>query len=145
MLDLGETDKQISPKVALVNGAMGQQTAGMISDPKCPYWKLVDSRVREAGFTAQQVQALWLKEANGVPRNSFLAEAKRLQGNLVDILHILHDKFPNLKIVYFSSRVYGGYALVPLNPEPYAYEEGFSVKWLIADQIAGKPELIRSR
>jgi|SRR5450432_2087300 hypothetical protein len=27
------------------------------------------------------------------------------------------------------------------NPEPYAYEGGFSVKWLIADQIAGKPEL----
>src|SRR5260370_28573860 len=29
----------------------------------------------------------------------------------------------------------------PANPEPFAYEFGFSVKWLIADQIAGKPEL----
>jgi len=28
-----------------------------------------------------------------------------------------------------------------LNPEPQAYEEGFPVKWLIGDQIAGKPEL----
>ncbi len=55
------------------------------------------------------------------------------------VLHILHNKFPNLKIAYLSSRIYGGWAASPLNPEPHAYEEGFSVKWLIADQIAGKP------
>ena len=57
------------------------------------------------------------------------------------VLHILHNKFPNLKIAYLSSRIYGGWAASPLNPEPHAYEEGFSAKWLIADQIAGKPEL----
>ena len=28
-----------------------------------------------------------------------------------------------------------------LNPEPYAYEEAFTMRWLIQDQIAGKPEL----
>jgi hypothetical protein len=34
------------------------------------------------------------------------------------------------------------YAGGNLNPEPYAYEEGFSMRWLmIGDQIAGKPEL----
>jgi len=62
-----------------------------------------------------------------------------MQEELVRVLHILHNKFPNLKIAYLSSRIYGGWAASPLNPEPHAYEEGFSVKWLIADQIAGKP------
>jgi hypothetical protein len=31
--------------------------------------------------------------------------------------------------------------VTPLNPEPHSYESGFAVKWLIADQMAGKPEL----
>ncbi len=31
--------------------------------------------------------------------------------------------------------MYGGYATVNLNPEPYAYESGFSVKWLIQAQV----------
>ena len=53
----------------------------------------------------------------------------------------MHDRFPNLKIAYLSSRTYAGYATSPLNPEPHSYESGFAVKWLIADQIAGKPEL----
>ena len=53
----------------------------------------------------------------------------------------MQERFPNVKIAYVSSRTYGGYATSPLNPEPYAYEGGFAVKWLIADQIAGKPEL----
>jgi hypothetical protein len=40
-----------------------------------------------------------------------------------------------------SSRTYGGYAKTPLNPEPYAFESGLSVKWLIEDQIKGEPSL----
>ena len=57
----------------------------------------------------------------------------------------MQDRFPNLKIAYLSSRTYAGYATSPLNPEPHAYESGFAVKWLIADQIAGKPELSPDR
>ncbi len=51
------------------------------------------------------------------------------------------SQVPNLRIVYLSSRIYAGYASTPLNPEPYAYESAFSVRWLIQDQIRGKPEL----
>jgi hypothetical protein len=56
-------------------------------------------------------------------------------------LHTVHDRFPNLKVAYLSSRTYGGYTEVGGSPEPWAYETGFSVKWAVADQIAGKPEL----
>jgi hypothetical protein len=53
----------------------------------------------------------------------------------------LKAKFPNLRIVYLSSRSYGGYATVPINPEPYAFETAFAVRGLIRDQIDGKGDL----
>ena len=98
-------------------------------------------RLDSAAVTPKQVQVVWLKQAIIQPSRPFPAEAKRLQGYIVDTLHNLHDRFPNLKMAYLSNRIYGGYATTPLNPEPHAYESGFAVKWAIADQIASKPEL----
>jgi hypothetical protein len=36
-----------------------------------------------------------------------------------------------------SSRIYGGYATTALNPEPYAYEGAFSIRWIIDRQVKG--------
>ena len=47
-------------------------------------------------------------------------------------------------MVYFGTRVYGGYSNgvgSPDNPEPYAYEVGFAVKWAIQDQLNGNANL----
>jgi hypothetical protein len=52
-------------------------------------------------------------------------------------LHNARQRFPNLRIAYLGSRIYAGYADTPLNPEPYAYEGAFVVRWLIQDQIKG--------
>jgi hypothetical protein len=140
-LKLAAAEPGLNPKLTLVDCAQGAQTASKIADPKFPYWKLVNERLANAEVTPQQVQVVWLKEANGNPTAPYPDHARQLQQNLVSVLHNLHDKFPNLKIAYVSSRIYGGYAGGPLNPEPYAYEGGLAVKWLIADQIAGNPEL----
>jgi len=134
-------DKSINPNVTFVDCAVGSMTASKIVDPNFSYWKSVQARLHDAEVTPQQVQAVWVKEANGNPTEPFPEHARKLHDNMVAVLHNLHDKFPNLKIAYISSRIYGGYAGGALNPEPFAYEEGFSMKWLIADQIDGKPEL----
>jgi hypothetical protein len=48
-------------------------------------------------------------------------------------------RFPNLRLVYVSSRIYAGYASSDLNPELYSYQGAFAVKWLIEKQMGGAP------
>jgi hypothetical protein len=64
-----------------------------------------------------------------------------LQRYYVRTLHIVKDRSPNLKITYLATRIYSGFAENGGSPEPYAYETGFAAKWVIADQMAGNPEL----
>jgi len=140
-LRLAAADKAINPQLTIVDGAQGGQTAAITAKPDANYWSVNEDRLRAAGVTTAQVQVVWLKQANARPTAAFPAEAKKLQADLIATLHNLREKFPNLKIAYLSSRTYGGYAATPLNPEPHAYETGFAVKWTIADQINGRPEL----
>ena len=136
-------DAQKSPEVVLVDGAQGGQTGMRWADPNAALWQKVDERVKNAGLTARQVQVAWMKQAEAGPARlgEFPKHAQVLKDNLVTALGHLKQRFPNLRIVYLSSRIYGGYATTALNPEPYAYEEAFSMRWLIQDQIGGRPEL----
>ena len=144
-LRLAAADRGINPAVTLVDGAQGGQTARITANPQANYWQVVDERLAAAQVTAKQVQVVWMKQANAAPSAGWPAAAKQLQTDLVATLHNLHDRYPNLKLAYLSSRIYGGYAATPLNPEPYAYEGAFAVKWIIAAQIAGDPDLRRDR
>ena len=137
----GFADK--NPALVFVNGAQGGMTAAAIVDAGnsgrgAKYWSTVDERLKQAGVTRAQVQAVWLKQADAGPREGFPAYAKQLQSELAAIARELSQRFPNLKQMYLSSRTYGGFATTPLNPEPYAYESGFSVKWLIEQQLKGE-------
>lgn len=138
---LAAEQQDLNPALTLVDGAQGGQVAWVTSKPGTPYWEVVMERLKTAGVTPAQVQAAWLLQANPGPQDEFPKDMKELQHNITDTLHVMHDKFPNLKLTYLSSRTYAGYATSPLNPEPYAYENGFAVKWVISDQLTGKPEL----
>ncbi|MBC8112782.1 MAG: hypothetical protein H7062_00225 [Candidatus Saccharimonas sp.] len=136
----------INPRVAFVDGAQGGMTAAAIQDPEdartgARYWSTVDERLRTEGVTRDQVQVIWIKQADAGPSSGFPAYARTLEGELAKIVQILPKRFPNVKLCYLSSRTYGGYATTGLNPEPYAFESGFSVKWLIERQIQGDREL----
>jgi len=130
-------DPNRNPRLLAVDCAVGGQAANIIRSPTAAYWDSVTARLRHAGSSLKQVQAVWLKEADANPTGMFPASAETLQWNLTAIVRILKQKLPNVKLAYLTSRIYAGYATTTLNPEPYAYESGFAVKWLIQSQISG--------
>lgn len=137
-IPLARADIRRSPRVVVVNGAIGGASADEVADASDPYWAGVDHLLSQAGVTGKQVGAVWLKEAEWFPNEPFPADAQILKDHLSSIARILKQRFPNLWLVYVSSRIYAGYAATQLNPEPYAYQSGFAVKWLIGDQIQGR-------
>lgn len=128
-----------------VNLAQGGQHVLTWASPNGRPWGNVPIFLERAGFTAEQVQAVWMKQTQRVfsrPIEPFPNGAAIFRDALIDIVGLMHEEFPNLQIIYISSRVYGGWNDdTNPNPEPYAYEEGFGVKWLIEEQIAGNPSL----
>ncbi len=145
---IADADPNKSPKVAIVDCAQGGQAARQWAYPQAgpgglTPWDVMDQRIKAAGVTAAQVQVVWLKQAEIRPSQygEFPAHAQTLRDNIAVCLRTLKTRFPNLRIAYLSSRIYAGYAATPLNPEPYAYESAFSVRWLIESQVANDPNL----
>ncbi len=128
-------------RVVLVNTAQGGQAADVIADPVAPYWQGVMDKLTAAGLSPQQVQVAWIKQAQANPVTAFPDHAQNLQADLTEVIQIARELFPNLRIAFLSSRIYGGYSANPLRGEPLSYETGFAVKWLIEDQIGGNPAL----
>jgi hypothetical protein len=114
------------------------------------------------GISPNQVQIAWLKEANGrvhpyergcIPLGTKCVplcdptvtgcvnsvdntDAINLEMELGNVLRAAKVRWPNLKMVFVTSRMYAGYALATAgSPEPYAYETGFAVQFLVQAQI----------
>ncbi len=142
-IEMANADAGRNSQVVVVNGAQGGWDAARVADPteNSSYWATVDQRLADSGVTPLQVQAVWLKQAKASPTQSFPADAQLLQSHLEEIVRIIQDRYPNTKQVYNSSRIYAGYATTALNPEPFAYQAGFAVKWMIQGQLDGAPGL----
>lgn len=149
-IKLADKDPIKLPKLVIVDGAQGGMGANSWANPeRLPRpdarnpWEVLNERLKHADVTAQQVQVVWIKQA--IPQPAALGEfpkhAEELKRHLITILQKLKERFPNLHIAYLSSRIYAGYASTALNPEPFAYESAFAVRWLIQDQIKGEPSL----
>jgi hypothetical protein len=147
---LANADREKSPHVVLIDGAQGGMEALAWADPSSIRrddarnpWDVLMARLRQQAVSAEQVQVVWMKQARRSPaqQGEFPLHAEEMQGHMVTILHRLTETFPNLRLVYLSNRIYAGYARSNLNPEPYAYETAFVVRWLIQDQIDGNPAL----
>ena len=171
--ETADADPGKSAQVVIVNGAMGGRAAvmwaydGAALLPKAEQerveremdllhmpkedrrgskdtWPTLDSRLRAAGLTSNQVQVLWMKHVDAQPRllGEFPAHARALQADLADVVLLAKRHFPNARVAYFSSRTFGGWSSPTSgSPEPFAYETGFSVRWLVQAQIAGDPAL----
>jgi hypothetical protein len=147
-LELANADPRKNPSLILIDGAQGGMDARkwLADTPSrrgTSPWEALDKRIKNAGVTAQQVQVIWMKHALArvAQYGEFPKHAVKLKDDQAEITRMLKKRFPNLRIIYLSSRSYAGYATTELNPEPFAYESAFAVRWLIEDQIKGEPEL----
>ncbi|CAN5691153.1 hypothetical protein BH23GEM1_BH23GEM1_10130 [soil metagenome] len=122
-----------------VDGAAGGKTAAFWDSPADPdYDRVRDTRLAPRGLNEEQVQVVWVKVANPSPTTSLPdanADAYRLVTQMGNIARSLKARYQNVRQVFFSNRIYAGYATTALNPEPYAYESGFAVKWVVQAQI----------
>lgn len=138
---LAATDPDRNTAVMPVDGAQGGWSADRIVADPDTYWSGVEQHLQAAQVSGRQVQAAWVKLADPNPTLPFPDDAKKLQSEIQKVIGMAKARYPNLRLAYLSSRIYAGYASSPLNPEPYAYQSGFSVKWLIEAQINGDPAL----
>ncbi len=152
----------LSGHVVFVNGAFGgigpcawtvphgsphDRCGGNAPNP----FDFVLSRFARAGVNESQVEVVWIKEALAtsvqlsapptLPNPK--ADAYAYEGYIGGMLRAIKVRYPNVKLAFLSSRIYGGLNQESKNHEPYAYEYGFSVKWAIQAQIdqaeRGKP------
>lgn len=147
---LANGDSEKSPNVQIVDCAQGGQEALDWAQPENRFrrdradpWEVMMQRLDRAGVSPQQVQVAWIKQARRNPNSigEFPEHAEELKGHLAVIINRLKERFPNLRLIYLSSRIYAGYASTPLNPEPYAYEYAFTIRRLIRDQMKGVASL----
>lgn len=138
---LADADSAKSSQLTIVDGAQGGQAMAEWAPPDARPWSVADQRISAAGVTTKQVQVAWIKLANKGPRGELTEHGRQLQRDTLAVIQNAKSRYPNLRIAYLSSRIYAGYATTPLNPEPFAYESAFPVRWLIQDQIKGDAAL----
>lgn len=138
--DLVGVDPDVHPRLRLVSGAQAGAIATDWTDPAAPTWDVVDQRLSHRGLHPNQVQVAWVKNVR-TGGGVFPDKAELLQADLADIVRALKIRYPNVRLAYLSSRTRGYTYWDGLSPEPAAFESGFAVKWLVAQQIAGDPAL----
>ena len=125
--------------LVIANGASGGQTSETWDSPDdANYNRVRDQVLMPLGVTEAQVQIAWVKVARSTPRSSLPntdADAYVNTQLIGNIARALKRRYPNIRQMFVSSRIYAGFASTQLNPEPYAYETGFANKWVIEAQI----------
>lgn len=141
---LAASDAATSSQLVIVDGAQNGKTAGAWVDPNADTWKTVNGRLALQGVTAKQVEVVWVKECEAYPNRygGFPNSAQFLQSDLESIARNITTNYPNAKIAYYSSRSHA-FTQNPatVSPEPWDFETGYSVKWMVEDQINGNGNL----
>lgn len=134
----------VNQRMLIVDGAKGPFGADMWGaeppDLAADPWLHALTRLQFSQSSREQVQIACVKAGHPGPTTciandgSTLGDAGLLAQHFAGIARNLRIVFPNIKLVYFVSRSYGGYASSG-NREPFAFEQGFGVKWAVESQI----------
>ena len=125
----------VNPAFLLLNGAIGSKQQNWES-PTNTVWNRGEQVLTSAGLIPADVDVILYHNAWAGPSTlPFPDHAVNMLSSLEITMPIIRDKYPNTKMVLVANR---HYALSPdsKHPEPYAYEEAWSWKWLIANRIS---------
>ncbi len=141
-IDFAGADPTVNnTELRLINGGQGGKPAPDWETPTAGVYNSIKNSLERRNLSERQVQVVWLKTANSMNKTPNIslpdpnASAFALLRSLGNIVRSLRVRYPNVKLVFLSSRIYAGYATSGTSPEPYAYEGGYAVKWLIEAQI----------
>lgn len=143
-LQYSTNEASLNPNLTIVEGAMGSEALDTLLGPDGKdFWaNIYDWAFPDAGVTPQQVVAIWMEPEDAHPPGQFPSDMEQMHSELRSLIPDLLTRFPNLKILYLASRTYAGYS----NPvkevsEPWAYDQGYALQAVIADQLNGDPAL----
>lgn len=124
----------VNPAFLLINGAVGSKQQVWV-DPNHTVWDRGIQMLDAAGLSSTDVDVVLYHNAWAGPSSEpFPNHALTMQASVQITLGIIADKYPNTQLILVTNR---HYALSPdsKHPEPFAFEEGFSWKWLVEDRI----------
>lgn len=141
--------KQLNPQLAFINTCIGGQGVQKMNDPGDNYWQSASNTLKNSGLSDKQVQLAWVETDNTQTGDTLFPRAPlQLMEDYRLLLEVLHDKYPNLQVVYFSARAFSGFATpVPGGVGkgllfPRDYLSGWAVKWLIENAALQKPGFV---
>ncbi len=128
-------NRTINNDVVIVNGAQGHMDARRWGISSLP-WENLQPLLAAEQIGVGDVQVLFMLHALIRPARSgeYPKHAQRLSGLLQSIANRAENMFPNLRLIYLTSRTFAGYSTTDISPEPYAYESAFAVRNSILEQ-----------
>lgn len=139
-----KVDPLINPHLVIVDGTIDGTDSPNYANFKDGSWQtILNFFLPYQNVTAKQVVAVWMMDPRSQPSGTFPSDMALQESDVISALQNMQIYFPNLKIAYLESMHYGGYAVnnPEILPEPYAYETGFAMQTVIADQINGQSDL----
>ena len=144
LVQYATNEPTLNPNLVLVQGAQGSEALDTLLGPEAnAFWNnIYNWYLPDAGVTPKQVVAIWMEPEDAHAPGTFPSDAQQIESELFTLIPNLLVRFPNLKLLYLSSRAYAGYATpTKQTSEPYAYDQGYALQYMIADQINGDPAL----
>lgn len=140
----GKALGEVNPIITFINLAIAARDINDwldTSDTLKSCWNKTTEALNVAGLNYSDIQIIWLKEDDLKDQSADDGRIVRLFWKFVDLIHLLKEKFPNLKRIYVSGRSCTLPQADVKHAEPRPFFTGLVAKMLVQEQIAGNPEL----
>lgn len=143
---IAKADTVLSSRVHFINGCRVEVSLDALQSSSSAYWAEIGIALESESKSGSQVQVVWL-QAEDLQNSdtAFPTSAVALAEKLRAVCETMRNVFPNLRIVYLSSRPYAGYAdhaALEVRPglrSPRDNSYGWAVKFLVENQLKRIP------